>query len=147
MHIKLIGWLDWKDLINFIWNYEVCTYKAICILYMIGKGRCQNSSFYRSKDSLRLELKSHHILLIAMINPYQYQFQQNWSIVQLYRFLALVPIIFVAISYTRSGWPRDVKTLRGTLQTRDKFKVEVKYLSVNLSSCFEIVSRILKKRA
>ena len=47
---------------------------------------------------------------------------------------------------TRTGWPRDLKTLRGALQIWNMF-IEVKYLADNLSSCFEIVSRILKKGA
>ena len=48
---------------------------------------------------------------------------------------------------TRTGWHRDLKTLRGTLQTWNMFREEVKYMAENLSSCFEIAMRILKEKA
>ena len=61
-------------------------------------------------------------------------------------------ILYTYIGYcdtvTRTGWPRDLKTLRGPCRLKIiMFREEMKYLVDNLSSCFEIVTRVLKNGA
>ena len=53
----------------------------------------------------------------------------------------------IHILFTRTGWPRDLKTPRGTLQAWNMFRVEVKYLADNLSSCFSDCIKNFEKKS